>query len=327
MKVLFTASECAPFVKIGGLGDVIGSLPKALIEQGVDARVVIPFYKVIDRLKFSFLPVMVFEVDYQGGRYPVKAYLSYHPDFPDFKIFLLENEKFLNKGGDTAFAGTQEEVNIYAFFSQAVVAFVAHLAHWLLIAKRGEAWVPEVIHSHDWHTGIIPQLIRATYGMDPHLKQVKIVFTIHNLSYQGISEPQVADALHEALKEAPLVKWDLQDHNVDLLLQGVVGSDMITTVSPSYAREILTPEFGEGLHEILKSREGKIRGILNGIDYQTWDPSNDPVLEACYQFVSTEGRTNMQSVLQARAENKNRLQRQLKLNVDMQAFWLGLSAG
>ncbi|MBU1111109.1 glycogen synthase [Patescibacteria group bacterium] len=323
LKVLFAASECAPFVKVGGLGDVIGSLPQALREQGVDARVVIPFYEVIDRMKFSFLPVMEFEVEFEGKYHPVKAHLSYHPDYPDFKIFLLENKDFLVKGGDIAFAGTQEEIRTYAFFSQAVVALVSHLAHWSLVTKKGESWVPDLIHCHDWHTGIIPQLIKTSYGLDPSFARIKVVFTVHNLSYQGISEPGLADALNDALKESPLVKWDLQDNNVDLLLQGILGSDMLTTVSPTYAKEILTPEFGEGLQEILKAREGRLKGILNGIDYQNWNPAKDERLYQNYQFESNGEVDNIQSVLRVRSENKKELQKRLGLPIDEKAFLLG----
>ncbi|MBU0708702.1 glycogen synthase [Patescibacteria group bacterium] len=323
MKVLFAASECAPLVKVGGLGDVIGSLPQALREQGADARVVIPFYEVIDRTKFSFLPVMEYEVEFEGKHHPVKAYLSYHPSYPDFKIFLLENDEFLVKGGDIAFAGTQEEIRTYAFFSQAVVELVSHLAHWSTVTKKGESWVPDLIHCHDWHTGIIPQLIKTTYGLDPSFARMKVIFTIHNLSYQGISGPGLTDALNDALRDAPLVKWDLQDNNVDLLLQGIIGSDMLTTVSPTYAKEILTPEFGEGLQEVLKAREGRIKGILNGIDYQNWNPAKDECLSQNYQFESRGEGGNIQSVLRARSENKKELQKRLDLPVDEKVFLLG----
>ncbi|OQX50880.1 hypothetical protein B5M47_02775 [candidate division CPR3 bacterium 4484_211] len=321
MKVLFAASECAPFVKVGGLGDVIGSLPSALIKEGIDARAVIPFYRVVSPLDFNLVPVMEFEVGFRNKRYPVTAYLSYHPDNYDFKVYLLKNEAFLDEGGETAFANTQEEIRTYAFFSQAVVSFVAKLAHWSLITKKDESWVPQIIHCHDWHTGIIPQLIKVGYGLDPQLSKVKTVFTIHNLSYQGISHPQIADALNRALKDAPLVRWDLQDHNVDLLLQGIIGSDIVSTVSPSYAQEIKTEKFGEGLQEVLKSCEGKIRGILNGIDYRSWDPKTDKNLKVNYSFSKETGVT--QELLDARAENKRALQEQLNLETDEASFLIG----
>lgn len=320
MKVLYAASECDPFVKIGGLGDVIASLPIALLKSGVDVRTVIPFYSVVDRDKYDFFPVMDFDVAYGKRRYPVRLYRAQHPYYEGYRVYLLENEEFLKDGGDTAFAGTDEEVRIYSFFSQAVAAFVSHLVHWSMVEVRGEIWTPEIIHCHDWHTGIIPQIVRTSYGLEPYLARLKTVFTIHNLFYQGISPAELADALSEGMREAPLVKWDLANDDVDLLLQGIIGSDMVTTVSPSYAREIMTEEFGYGLEKVIKAREGRIRGILNGIDHDNWDPSTDPSIDRNYEV---DDPFSLKKIIRSRMVNKKALQESLGLKVDTEVFLLG----
>ncbi len=308
MKVLFAASECAPIVKIGGLGDVIASLPRALLKLGIDVRVALPFYAAIKDEALSPLPLLEFDVRYKNQLFPVRVFLVEHPWEKRLKIFLLKNKPFLERGGITAFANTREEVETYAFFSKAVVEMVSHLIHWTLNSPRGEGWFPQIIHCHDWHTGLIPSLIKAHFRIDPHWKDQITLFTIHNLAYQGSSDPELIKNLDETLLQQPLIKWDLADQRLNLILQGVLGSDWVTTVSPSYAEEILTPEYGAGLDEILRARAGRITGILNGIDYQVWNPAQDKFLAAPY-----DPQEGLESVLGARRKNKNFLQDKLNL--------------
>jgi len=304
LKVLITASECAPFVKVGGLADVIGSLPKALKELGVDVRVVIPLYEKIRNSKFP--PDSLrdskrageirngnsnFKVKFEGTE-EVGVYESKLPD-SEVPIYFLENQKYLSGGGvymsKDAVASEQGEIKRFAFFSRALVNFQFSIFNFQF----------DIVHCNDWHTGLVPGLLRAT--------KPATVFTIHNLANQGFSDLSVLKNFDSVTSESELIKWDAADDNLDLMLQGITAADVVSTVSPTYAKEILTPEFGEGLHEVLKAREGRLSGILNGIDPLVWNPATDSKIEFAYS--SKEG-------LAGKVANKIYLQKELGLKVD-----------
>lgn len=308
MKVLFAASECAPIVKIGGLGDVAASLPIALLKLEVDIRVVIPFYEAIEEKEFRFKDrSFKVEVDFAGRKEEVEIFEVEHPHNSKLPVFLLKNEAYLSKGGKTAFAGSQEEAEIYSVFSKVVVE----------IARRG-IFVPELIHCNDWHTGIIPRLLKLA---EPPLNSIATVLTVHNLAYQGISDLGLLDKLHKQLASEEPIQWDAQDNNIVLLLQGIIGADYVNTVSPSYAQEILASKFGEGLHEVLKAREGRLMGILNGIDYTVWNPATDEALVQQYQL--EKSGENFEEIIKARSINKLQIQQDLGLDQSEESFLLG----
>ncbi len=305
LKVLITASECAPFVKVGGLADVIGSLPKALHELGVDVRVVIPKYKEIGATHLAIQPFSHFSIDF-GGREEVSVHESKLLG-SDVPIYFLENEKYLSSGGiyfsKDAVADSQEEIRRFAFFSKAIVNFQLSTFNFQF----------DIIHANDWHTGLVPGLMEA---------EVASVFTIHNLANQGFAdliETRHASSLQKFLdsttKDSELLKWDAQDDNLDLMLQGITAADVVSTVSPTYAKEILTPEFGEGLHQVLKAREGRLFGILNGIDERVWDPKTDPKIE--FNYSVKEG-------LAGKVANKIYLQKELGLKVSPEPPLIGM---
>jgi len=272
MKILFAASECTPIVKVGGLGDVIGSLPKALAKLGLKVEIVLPFYKDIDTKTFPVeqtgkdIPVPFGDLDETINVY--KTYLGGPQPLP---IYLLENKRFLSGGGvyfsPDAFVDSKQEIDRFAFFSRAVLEFIK--------AQRQKC---DIVHCNDWHTGIIPDLIKL------EKLDIASVFTIHNLANQGLWELTLMDDLLINSKDLKVIEWDTRDQNLDLILQGILGADVISTVSSSYAKEIMTPEFGEGLDTVLKAREGRIFGILNGIDVERFNPAMDPNLVANYRL-------------------------------------------
>ena len=227
MKVLFVASEMTPLAKIGGLGDVIGSLPQALKRLGVDARVILPYYEAIHSQKIKARKL--FELDDGTIIYEVAQNFG-------AQIYLVQNAEHLSRGpiyaDASAFVGSESEIERFAFFSQKVFE--------VLQDKR--FFQPDIVHCNDWHTGLLVRLVR-----ERRLSQ-KTIFTIHNLANQGISKGK------------------------NLMEEGIVGSDLVSTVSPTYAKEILTKEYGSGLEKVLqkRNRQKKLTGILNGIDYGFW---------------------------------------------------------
>jgi len=355
LRVLIAAAECAPFVKVGGLADVIGSLPKALHKLGVDVRVVIPYYKEVKSSKLKIQSCSSkFKVRF-GRTEEVGVYESKLPD-SEVPIYFLENQKYLSGGGiyfsKDAFASGQEEIKRFAFFSKAIVNFQFSISN----------FQPDIIHCNDWHTGLVPGLLwygprpapsstrggvnsRSESNLPPPLNapasrfssyarslsqlasavvssgaglraaRPATVFTIHNLANQGFSELSLLKNLNSIASESKLLRWDAEDDNLDLMLQGITAADVISTVSPTYAREILTPEFGEGLHQVLKAREARLYGILNGIDYEVWNPETDPKIE--FNYGLREG-------LAGKVGNKIYLQRELGLSVSPEVPLIGM---
>ena len=194
MKVLFAASECAPIVKVGGLGDVVGALPKALSKLGVDVAIIIPKYKV------------------EGFTYPEKL------PGTDIPVFYVENDTYFGDG--TVYPGGEAEHQRFAYFSRAVVDFL-----------DTRAFEPEVIHCHDYHTALIPDILKE------QRKKVATVLTIHDLSNEGISPAGILDTALLSSSKLRVLDWDLSDFNVDMILQGIVSADVINTVSPTYSRK------------------------------------------------------------------------------------------
>lgn len=229
VKVIFVASECTPIAKIGGLGDVIGSLPKALAELGVEVKIILPFYAAIDRKIWK--PKRLFDLDNETSVWRTRL-----PKSP-VEVFLIYNKKYLSSGdvyfSRTAFAQHHQEIRRFKFFSRAVFRLLQD--SWL-------NWRPDIIHCNDWHTGALVREMR-----DSKL-EMRTVFTIHNLANQGVTKRE------------------------NLMAEGIKNANIVTTVSPTYAKEILTKKYGDGLENLLKkrARENKLVGILNGVDYGFW---------------------------------------------------------
>ena len=251
MKVVFIAAECSPIVKVGGLGDVVGSLPKALKKLGVDISIVIPFYKPI-KLKDKKIVRKDIKITFNQKEEVFNLWTTVLPQ-TKIPVYLIENKKYLSSKGiyikeDASSGGTIREAGRFLFFSKAAI----------MVGKMLNA---HILHCHDWHTAIIPFLLKNT---KENIK-VKTLLTIHNLGYQGIYSAPVVNKLLETNFSK----------KVNCLKIGIINTNFITTVSPTYAKEILTKEFSFGLGNYLKKRKKNLYGILNGLDEKTWNPKTD----------------------------------------------------
>jgi|LakMenEpi03Aug12_release.lakeMendotaPanAssembly.Ray.scaffolds.fasta_scaffold119051_2 starch synthase len=307
MNILLAASECAPLVKVGGIADVIGSLPLALNKLSVDARVVLPFYKPLKEAinktpGVSAKLIKEFEMEYNHKNIKISVYE--YTTSNGIRTFLIDNEEFISNGGvyyspDTL-PSPELELIRFAIFSKAIV-------HTFM--TQDVLFVPDVIHCNDWHTGLVPQLMRSLNARSNKATKIPTVFTIHNLAYQGFSSIDVADNLGLDITRDQLLRWDSEDNNLDFLLQGIVGSTLITTVSEKYAEEIQTPQYGEGLHEILQARKGRLSGIINGISYEVFNPQTDTLIKHNYTKANwhdkkTLNKKELQAELGLEASNK-----------------------
>ncbi|MBO8137595.1 MAG: glycogen synthase GlgA [Desulfotomaculum sp.] len=290
MKVLFAASEAGPFIKTGGLGDVIGSLPKELRKQGIDARVMIPKYKDIPD---SFKEKMHFLKDINVSLGWRNQYCGYHLCIHNqVPFYFVDNEYYFKRNG---IYGFEDDAERFAFFSRAVLEGLMHLN-----------FAPDIIHCHDWHTGMISVFLKAHYQNNSTYKKMRTIFTVHNLQYQGIFPREILRdilSLDESYFNINGIKFYGQ---VNYLKGGLMFSDLITTVSSTYAKEIQTTFFGEGLDGVLSYRNNVLYGILNGIDYQQYNPENDIYI---YQ-------TFNKNLILEKQKNKEHLQRFLCLPVD-----------
>lgn len=290
MNVLLVASEAGPFIKTGGLGDVMGALPKSLKEQGIEARVVIPKYSGIkpelkEKLKFKqWFTVPV------GWRSRYCGIFEYELDGVIY--YFLDNEFYFDRDGAYGYFDDAER---FAFFDRAVLMFIKQIN-----------WKPDVIHCNDWQTGMIPVMYQLEYNRDPFYYGIKTVYSIHNLLYQGVFDPEILPELFGYDMEAYLNKSVEFDKGVSFMKGGINYCDKISTVSYSYANEIRTPEYGRGLDGLLRQRGYDLCGILNGIDYEEYNPYKDA------NIYKNFGRSYMQD----KRINKMELQKELSLPVN-----------
>jgi len=282
MKVLFAASEALPFKSSGGLAEVAGSLPKALRRRLIGARIVMPLYDSIAqelRESMTFLTHIVVPVAWRRqycGIFEARA--------GGVIYYLLDNQYYFKRGSQIY--GYYDDAERFAFFSRAVLEILPHLGD----------WKPDVIHCNDWQTAMVPVYKTVFYGRDPFFHDIKTVFTIHNIEYQGkygadiLGDVFGLDGLHKSLVE--------YDRCVNLMKGGIECADAVTTVSPTYAGEILTPWYAHGLDTILGMRKHKITGILNGIDTEGYDPAADPALAAGFSALDPAGKAACKAALQ-----------------------------
>ena len=259
MKVLFTVSECVPFIKSGGLADVAGSLPKELRRLGTDVRVIMPKYGSISE-EFKQEMKRVAEFTVQVGwrnQYCGIEELSYN----GITFYFVDNEQYFKR--DHLY-GYFDDGERFAFFNHAVLQGLAQIQFY-----------PDVIHCHDWHTGMIPFLLKKKYQMIKEYAEIKSVFTIHNLQFQGIMPKEALNDLLN-LDDRYFNMEELEFYgNINFMKGALVAADKITTVSPTYLKEIQTDYFGEKLNGVLVKRNEDLSGILNGIDEDIYNPETD----------------------------------------------------
>ena len=264
MRLLFITSEMAPFAKTGGLADVLGALPAQLQRAGHDVRVFLPAYASIDRKKFPLEPARgLEELDLNLGthRYRV-AYRQAKLPGTELTVHFVHCPPLYGRAG------------IYSSDPDEHLRFLG-LSYAALEACRQVRWAPDVVHCNDWQTGLVPLALKTIYSKDSVLGRAKSVLTIHNLQYQGGFPAHVlADTRLSVF--APLFHQDqLKDGRLSFLMHGVLYADGITTVSPTYSREIQTPAHGAGLDHLLRERSSRVVGVLNGVDYGEWSPERD----------------------------------------------------
>ena len=266
MKILYTASESVPFLKTGGLADVAGSLPIELKKSGCDIRVVMPLYSRISReYRDKMEKIGEFYVD-MGWRRQYAGVFQYK--YEDLIYYFIDNEYYFKRAN---IYGEYDDGERFIFFSKAVT-----------ILPRYLSFKPDIIHSNDWHTGLVPLYVKDFAKGDFFYREIKTVFTIHNLKYQGLFPApileEVAGLSREYINEDGLKYND----SINMMKSGIVYSDMLTTVSETYADEIKYTFFGEGLEGIIRKHEDKLKGIVNGIDYKVYNPEKDKLIEKNY---------------------------------------------
>ncbi len=281
MKILFVASEATPLAKVGGLADVIGSLPKALRYLGHDVRVVIPKYGIIDDMEY---PATIAKYDFKVSMPGETLSVNLNMTTLDNKVvvYMVENLKYF--GGKEVYNG-KDDLERFLFFSRAVFAMLPQLE-----------WQPEIIHCHDWHTSLIIMWLKQN-GY-PYIS----LFTIHNLAYQGPFDETFL-VKHELSKYWADRLSDTPKLPLNFIVQGIWHADLVTTVSKTYAKEILIPPYGMGLDAILNYRKKSLVGIINGIDYEEYNPLTDPYILSNYDC----------STLEKKCNNKLALQREVRL--------------
>ena len=298
-SVLFVAAEGLPYIKTGGLADVIGSLPKILNEKGMDARVVLPLYKRIaekyrgEFTKLKTIPIHVGVID--------TVATIYQSQWENVTYYFIEHAGYFERDG---LYGYPDDGERFAFYQKAVLEML-----WAI------DFFPDIMHCHDWHTGMIAAMCHIQYPDDQRYQQIKHMYTIHNLAFQG-NFP--ADVLTDCLgiDRRYFDDGSMRFHNgISFMKTGIIFSDKITTVSPSYSQEILTAQYGEQMDEVLRFRQSDLYGIVNGIDTKMWDPMTDPALPAHY---------NAETVLEGKRANKAAVQKELGLRVADDVMMIGI---
>lgn len=259
-----------PFAKTGGLADVAGALPKALLEHGTDASLVIPLYEQIDRKHLRELVFDNLEVEWQGR---TRAAV-WHSDAAGAPAFLIEAPKYFQRNSIYGFRDDHER---FAFFSRAALA---------LFKRLGRA--PDVVHLNDWHSGFAAVELRARRYADPYYARTRTLFSIHNLAYQGMFDPKELDWMGFGSQERR--EPFMADGAANAMKAGLLASDALSTVSRRYAQEIQTAEHGHGLEWILRARNDRLAGITNGVDYDVWNPATDKHLAAHYNADDLSGK-------------------------------------
>lgn len=293
MKILFASAEAYPLAKVGGLGDVAGSLPKALTALGHDVRLVLPRYGMIKEVKDD---LGSFSVPIGGGRLEARLKTS---AIDGVRVYLIDHPPLFDRPKVYEY---DDDGKRFAFFGKAVLDLLPTADWW-----------PDVVHANDWHAALSGAFLRTTHAGDERFRRIRSVLTIHNLQHQGLFGRDLFD-----WTGLPRDAWNPEGvefyGQLNFLKAGIVYADRVNTVSPTYANEIQTPEYGERLDGLLRSRAAKLSGILNGIDYGVWNPAKDPFIAQKYAKATVERK----------AKNKAALQKEVGLAVEARRPVMGI---
>ena len=286
-------SECSPFVKVGGLADVVGALPVELNKQGLDARVILPLYRKVKIKYADSLNFMGWKMVHMGWRSLYAGLFSLEMNGTTF--YFVDNEYYFNF--DQIYVEYVFDIERYCFFQRAVLDFMGDFMN----------FEPNVLHCHDWQTGMMPMLLDAHFKKNGYHTDVQTVYTIHNLKYQGVHSIDVVKEMLDLPGEYLRDDFCIQDQAINMLKAGIVFSNSVTTVSPTYAYEIMTDYYGEGLNYTLQKYAYKVSGILNGMNDLEYNPKNDDKIPMKYSVKNYE---------KGKAACKKSLQEQLGLDVN-----------
>jgi len=299
-KICFIASECVPFIKTGGLADVVGSLPKYFDKEKFDVRVIIPCYTCIpDKFRSEMKDHSHFYMYYNGR----DCYVGIREmDYDGIHYYFIDNEDYFS--GAKPYTDMYYDLEKFGFFAKASLAILP------VVDFR-----PDVIHCHDWQAGLVPVHLKDGFAANPFFQGIKTVTTIHNLKFQGVWDIKTIQRF-SGLSDYYFTSDKLEHYNNGNMLKGgLVYSDVITTVSETYAQEIQTPFYGENLDGLMRARNNSLVGIVNGIDYEVYDPATDTMIAKTY---------SAETFRKDKVKNKTALQKELGLKADPKAMMIGV---
>ena len=299
-KILFATSEAVPFIKTGGLADVAGSLPKCFDKKYFDIRVILPKYACMKQEwkdKMNYITHFYMDLGYKNCYVGIM-----HMEYEGIQFYFIDNEYYFS--GPKPYDGGTWDLEKFAFFSKAVLSVLP------VIGFR-----PDIIHCHDWQTGLLPVYLKNEFAANPFFWGIKTIITIHNLKFQGIWDKEWVQGV-SGLTDNLFTPDKLEfKKDANMLKGGLVYADYITTVSDTYANEIQTEYYGEGLNGLLSARHFDMQGIVNGIDYNAYDPQTDGRIYCNY---------NASDFRKKKFNNKTKLQQDLGLAVDKKKYMIGL---
>ncbi len=296
MKVLFVAAEASPFIKVGGLGDVMGGLPKELVKKGIDARVILPLYSSIKqdlRKEIKYVTNVTVNNSWRSNYCGI-----FTAKYDGVTYYFIDNEQYFHR---KSIYGNYDDGEIFAFFSRAVLDVLPIID-----------FIPDVINANDWHTAMVPVYLNVFYRHRDEYKNIKTVLSIHNIEFQGKFDPYILGQLFGM--DASLKPLMMYDGDINVLKAGIESADIVSTVSKNYVNEILNPQHSYGLHHILNARRGKLRGIINGLDTESFNPETDKFIKTNYNASS----------LQKKRFNKLQLQKSMALKEDASIPVIGM---
>ena len=299
-NIVFVASECVPFIKTGGLADVVGTLPKSFDKNKFDVRVIVPNYLCIPwKYREQMSNVTYFNMDISWR----KQYVGIKQlELDGITFYFIDNEYYF--GGNAPYGEMYNDIEKFAFFSKAALSILPVIG-----------FKPDIVHCHDWQTALIPAYLHTIFSSNPFYRNMKTIMTIHNLRFQGVCEIQKMIDV-SGLPESIFSSDKMEAYgDANMLKGGLVYADRITTVSETYAREIQMPFYGENLDGLLRAKNNVLSGIVNGIDYDEYNPLTDKKIFAPYS------KKNFRT---EKRKNKRELQKELGLPVDDSKFMIGI---